>query len=98
MLVALICTLQSCYYCYALLALLSVYLIDAVNGGTIYRTIHRGGSDPADIVLCENWIVVSPCIQWRHEGEGFIGRQKLCELTNCKFDNLKSCTLEKKMS
>lgn len=41
------------------LALFSVYLVDGVTGATIYHTTHRNAAGPVNIVLSENWIVVS---------------------------------------
>ena len=33
--------------------------MDAVNGGVVYHVTHKQATTPVNIVLCENWIVVS---------------------------------------
>ena len=42
-----------------LLAFFSVYLVDGVTGATIHHTTHRNAAVPVNLVVSENWIVVS---------------------------------------
>ena len=44
------------YYC---IANLNLYLLDVVSGGVVYQVTHKLATVPINIVLCENWVVVS---------------------------------------
>ena len=46
------------------IASLMVYLADVVTGAVVYQTSHRHACGPVNIVLSENWVVVS--------GPGFV--------------------------
>ncbi len=37
----------------------SLYLIDVVVGRIIHSTLHRRASEPASLVVSENWVLVS---------------------------------------
>ena len=46
-------------YMYYYIANLNLYLLDVVSGGVIYQVTHKLATVPINIVLCENWVVVS---------------------------------------
>ena len=39
--------------------ILSIYLIDVVNGGIVFSVVHKRGTEPVHIVHSENWVVYS---------------------------------------
>lgn len=39
--------------------ILSIYLIDVVNGGVVFSIVHKRATEPVHIVHSENWVVYS---------------------------------------
>lgn len=47
------------FVCLLLPALITLYLLDAVNGNILHSVVHRRARGPIQVVHAENWVIVS---------------------------------------